>query len=498
MCTVVLLKDVVEGMPVLLAANRDEFFDRPAAGPGMLDPALGIVGGRDLQAGGTWLAVSASGFFVALTNLRGDDRTDIGPLQSRGHVVLEVARAGARGGLEAARAWLEAADPQATQPYHLLFGDRHTVYVARVQRTLTLAEVPAGIHVLPNGALNDARFPKVDRIRRQLAPVPRQWPAMRAAVWSTLADDTIPEDAPTLPEAPFPTEVQAALHAVWVRLPMYGSRSSSMVGIFDDGSMHYACIDGPPSGEPVDHTHLLNARGAWPDWADRDALWALTGGLSPEVDWIVRYRQMPSGHIDTVQVAAVGPVTLDVVQSLLSTLDVDARLLRRASALIPPGRCRLGLALRWTAQGLESVRVRFGDLPDHFEGVQGPRRLQALATMVQVALPGELTRLGGARAAVLHLHPKAQGALSVERVVEDDDALEAFGWGSGAVEVRHLLPTDGRLVGCEQRGPALSPVAAVEWWSSEPTRPGIEEDGTGTVVARWLHGAWPCRSTGTA
>ncbi|HCH64286.1 MAG TPA: hypothetical protein DFR83_15890, partial [Deltaproteobacteria bacterium] len=58
MCTVVLLKDVVEGMPVLLAANRDEFFDRPAAGPGMLDPALGIVGGRDLQAGGTWLAVS--------------------------------------------------------------------------------------------------------------------------------------------------------------------------------------------------------------------------------------------------------------------------------------------------------------------------------------------------------------------------------------------------------------------------------------------------------
>jgi len=243
-------------MPVVLAANRDEFLHRPSAGPGMLDAGLGIVGGRDLQAGGTWLAVSASGFFVALTNQR-----DHGPasdaLASRGQVVLEVARAGVRGGPTAARAWLQAAEPGGTRPYNLLFGNRSEVHLARVQDRLTLSVVGPGVHVLPNGALNSDAFPKVARIQQQLAGVPRSWPSMQAALWAVLADDQVPAEFPDDPGSPFPPDVQAALHAVWVRLPMYGTRSSSLVAMPDRGAIHYAFIDGPPSGTPTDQSHLL-------------------------------------------------------------------------------------------------------------------------------------------------------------------------------------------------------------------------------------------------
>ena len=256
MCTVILLRDLLPGLPVVLAANRDELLDRPAAGPAVLDQGLGIVGGRDLEAGGTWLAVSASGFFVALTNQREDGRAAAG-LQSRGQVVLEVARAGARGGSAAAQAWLQAADPGATRPYNLLFGDRSSVHLARVQDGLCLSTVGPGIHVLPNGALNSRTFPKVERIQRRLADVPRSWPAMRAALWAVLADDHVPASVPSDPGSPFPPAVQAALHAVWVRLPRYGTRSSSMVAVPDRGAIHYAFIDGPPSLPPIDHSDLL-------------------------------------------------------------------------------------------------------------------------------------------------------------------------------------------------------------------------------------------------
>ena len=484
MCTVVLLKDVVPGMPVVLAANRDEFFERPSAGPDVLDPDLGIVGGRDLQAGGTWLAVTASGFFVALTNLP-DHGADIRGLQSRGHVVLEVARAGARGGPAAARAWLEAADPQSTRPYHLLFGDRHTVYVAGMQASRTLSEVSSGIHVLPNGPLNDARFPKVGRIRKRLSSAPREWTAMRTALWAALADDTIPPDAPPRPGVPFPPEVQAALQAVWVRLPMYGTRSSSLVGLSDAGAVHYEFIDGPPSESPVDHSHLLVAQAAWPTPAVRDAVRGVQHGFAPAVDWQEHTRQAVDGVVDTVSCATHGPVPVDAVEACLAELEVDGRLLRRALALIPATRCRLGFSVRWSRSGMVSARVRFGDLPAHFDGVQGARRLLALATVLRVALPPDLSAPGVTRAVSLVLHTDGAVGLAVERAVPADVVPPVTGWSEDACEVRVLRPTDGPLVGCRHEGPATARVASSEWWPVEPGQPGIEVDAAGDVVGRW-------------
>ena len=71
MCTLILLDRVVPGFPVVVAANRDEFFARPAAPPALFPSTEGkpaYLAPQDLEAGGTWMGVNASGLFVGLTN----------------------------------------------------------------------------------------------------------------------------------------------------------------------------------------------------------------------------------------------------------------------------------------------------------------------------------------------------------------------------------------------------------------------------------------------
>ncbi len=71
MCTLIVLHRCVPGRPLVVAANRDEFLDRPAEEPTLRSTRTGpIVAPLDLEAGGTWVGVSARGVFAGLTNLR--------------------------------------------------------------------------------------------------------------------------------------------------------------------------------------------------------------------------------------------------------------------------------------------------------------------------------------------------------------------------------------------------------------------------------------------
>ena len=71
MCTLIVLHRCVPGRPLVVAANRDEFLDRPAEEPALRSSRTGpIVAPLDLEAGGTWVGVSARGVFAGLTNLR--------------------------------------------------------------------------------------------------------------------------------------------------------------------------------------------------------------------------------------------------------------------------------------------------------------------------------------------------------------------------------------------------------------------------------------------
>jgi uncharacterized protein with NRDE domain len=70
MCLIVLAWQVIPGTPLIAAANRDEFYDRPAAPAAWWEDHPQVYAGRDLRGGGTWLGVTRDGRFAALTNIR--------------------------------------------------------------------------------------------------------------------------------------------------------------------------------------------------------------------------------------------------------------------------------------------------------------------------------------------------------------------------------------------------------------------------------------------
>ena len=91
MCTILAFHRVHPDASLVIAANRDEFYARPTAPPHLLDAERHIYGGKDLQAGGTWLGVTPDGLFVAVTNQR--TLTPPDPSRhSRGELVLQALR----------------------------------------------------------------------------------------------------------------------------------------------------------------------------------------------------------------------------------------------------------------------------------------------------------------------------------------------------------------------------------------------------------------------
>src|SRR5579864_3028346 len=91
MCTILLAWRCVDGADFVLAANRDELIDRPAAPPHLLSTDPPVAGGQDLLAGGTWLAVDAGGRVGAVTNRRVPGTTEVvrdASRRSRGEIPL--------------------------------------------------------------------------------------------------------------------------------------------------------------------------------------------------------------------------------------------------------------------------------------------------------------------------------------------------------------------------------------------------------------------------
>ena len=113
MCTILLLRDVVDGLPLVMAANRDELYARPTSRPSAFDVGgVRAVGGRDEVAGGSWMVVGDNGMVVAITNQRQYEAPDRS-LRSRGLVVLEAL---ASGGVAATRDYLGTLDAREYNP----------------------------------------------------------------------------------------------------------------------------------------------------------------------------------------------------------------------------------------------------------------------------------------------------------------------------------------------------------------------------------------------
>jgi len=236
-CTLALFTRQLPGLPLVVAANRDEFFGRPSTSPELLASAPRIVGGRDLIAGGTWLAVGEQGLLVGVLNRRSSEPPDATRV-SRG--ALCVALAGERDAESAARV-LRAVAPTTHNPFNLLIADRSRAFVGQNRRSGTFVqELEPGTHLLTNLDLNDTTCPRISRSSQRFAALADAYAARpdRAELVSGL--HAVLADHLTAVDDRQPTD-QLCIHT-----PLYGTRSSSILLCDDRGGVTFLHAAGPP------------------------------------------------------------------------------------------------------------------------------------------------------------------------------------------------------------------------------------------------------------
>ena len=159
MCLIAVAHRVSEMFPLVIAANRDEFYARPARAAHAWDEDPRVLGGRDLRAGGSWLAISRHSRFAAITNIRGA-RTD-GP--SRGLLVSNFVLSDID-----AVSYINSIERHTYAGFHLIVGDGDTIaHVTNANDDAPSLIAPGSIFAVSNGAPGDD-WPKVELVREAM------------------------------------------------------------------------------------------------------------------------------------------------------------------------------------------------------------------------------------------------------------------------------------------------------------------------------------------
>ena len=226
MCLIVFAWRASPAARLAVAANRDEFLARETAPAAWWTDAPDVLAGRDLRSGGTWLGVTRTGRFSALTNFRDMSVPKKDAATSRGALVAEFLR-----GEETPRGFLSRIRDRAGsfEGFNLLVSDGDEMWsFSNVEGEPVL--LAPGVYGLSNHLL-ETPWPKVVTARERLAAAvatvrdPRE---LEDGLLFLLRNRTLaPDDA--LPETGLPLEWERSLSAAFVVLPDYGTRASTAV-----------------------------------------------------------------------------------------------------------------------------------------------------------------------------------------------------------------------------------------------------------------------------
>lgn len=229
MCLILLAYRSHPDYPLILAANRDEFYDRPTAPAQFWSEAPCLLAGRDLRRGGTWLGVTRGGRWAAVTNFRETARTMTGG-RSRGELVK-----GFLAGEESPEAFLAqlSAEAGSFPGFNLLAGTTEELWYFS-NRDNGGRPLAPGLYGLSN-ALLDTPWPKVVRSRMALASaLALSTSALEADLFALLADRRAPPDS-ELPDTGFGLPWERLLSPPFILSPAYGTRSSTVLTLSGDG-----------------------------------------------------------------------------------------------------------------------------------------------------------------------------------------------------------------------------------------------------------------------
>lgn len=225
MCLVVFAWRPQSRQPLLVLANRDEVHARPSAALAQWSDQPSIYAGRDLEAGGTWLGVAEQGRFATLTNIR-DMSLPLGE-QSRGALVTDYLAS-----QHSAQAYLQTVAGQINQysGFNLLVGDQRSIwYLSSIDpRPIRLT---TGVYALCNGSL-DTPWPKLVRVRSLFH---EHLDADDEVLFKLMHDEQRADDN-QLPDTGVGLAMERMLSSIFIRGDVYGTRATSLLRYFDDGS----------------------------------------------------------------------------------------------------------------------------------------------------------------------------------------------------------------------------------------------------------------------
>ncbi len=232
MCTIVFSYKNTPGYRLVLIANRDEFSNRPTAPLAYWPDNVGILAGRDLQEGGTWLGVNSRGKLSAITNYR-EPQTSVGEYSSRGEVVLQYLS-----GNGDEEDYLQNLIPRAQdyRGFNLLIGDSDEMYCFS-NRDTGVKRLPPGVYGLSNHLL-DSGWPKVKRGKMLLESALNTPHFGTDELFGVLGDTHLPPEK-DLPDTGIGITWERLLASIFITSGMYGTRSSAVITIRDDGYIEF-------------------------------------------------------------------------------------------------------------------------------------------------------------------------------------------------------------------------------------------------------------------
>lgn len=225
MCLIVFAWRPEHPLALRLAANRDEFYARPSATLGEWKEAPGLFAGRDLEAGGTWLGITASGRFAALTNIR--DPRQPNRTRSRGELSADFLRSDM-----SPQAYLQQVMRSAEQyaGFNLLLGDTTQLWHFNSHEG-EARRLESGVYGLSNASL-DTPWPKLVQARRALQTSTE---ADDETLMAIMADNQQAADH-LLPDTGVGLATERLLSSIFITSAAYGTRASTALALQQDGS----------------------------------------------------------------------------------------------------------------------------------------------------------------------------------------------------------------------------------------------------------------------
>lgn len=245
MCLILFAYKVHPEMKLIMAANRDEFYERPTARMSWWEDAPNILAGRDLQAGGTWMGVSREGRLAALTNYR-EPGNLISNAPSRGALVTDFLT-----GAESPEDYLASLHSRGSQynGYNLLTGTPDSLCY-HSNRAGKPSELEPGIYGLSNHIL-DTPWPKVRSGKSTLKNLLDI--SLETDPWFEMLQNPAIAPDSQLPDTRISTEWERMLSAMFIESESYGTRVSSLLMIDNQNNVYFEERAYMPNTTPVIH-----------------------------------------------------------------------------------------------------------------------------------------------------------------------------------------------------------------------------------------------------